>query len=389
MVEKCRVFSAPPVILSGPDCATQAGPRAKDLGAQRALLVTDGTLVEIGLAEKVLKLLASAGLGTNLFAEVEPEPSVHTAARCGEVARQGAYDLIVGLGGGSVMDVAKAAALLMRNPAPLDSYFGVDKVPQPGLPTILMPTTSGTGSEVTPNIVLTKGNGKKAGIVSSYAMAEAAIVDPKLVLSAPPLVTAATGVDALTHAIEAYLSTLATPLTDALALRAISLIGQHLRRAVAQGTNDLEAREGMAYGSLLAGLSFANAKLGVVHAIAMALGSQFHLAHGVANALILPYGMVFNLPATQERMAEIARALGEEIKGLPVEKAAERAVKAAEHLIEEVGLPRTLAQVGAATDEAIESVAAEAITNQRLLATNPRAASEEDLRVVLEAARGG
>lgn len=388
MVEKYRVFSAPSVILSGPDCATQVGPRAKALGAQRALLVTDGTLLEIGLAEQVLKLLASAGLATDLFAEVEPEPSIHTAARCGEVARQGIYDLIVGLGGGSVMDVAKAAALLVGNPEALDSCFGVDKVPRPGLPTILLPTTSGTGSEVTPNIVLTKGDGRKAGIVSFYALAEAAIVDPKLVLSAPPLVTAATGVDALTHAIEAYLSTWATPLTDALALQAMSLIGKHLRRAVAQGT-DLEAREGMAYGSLLAGLSFANAKLGVVHAIAMALGGQFHLAHGLANALILPYGMAFNLPTTQDRMAKIARALGEEITSLMVEKEAGRAVKAVERLIEDVGLPRTLAQVSAATDEAIESVAAEAITNQRLLATNPRPASQRDLRVILEAARGG
>jgi len=386
-MEKFRIFSASPVILSGPGSATQVGRQARALGAQRVLLVSDATLAKIGLADEVVNLLVGAGLVVDMFAEVEPEPLIDTASRCGEVARQGKYDLVVGLGGGSAIDVAKTAALLAKNTDALDGYFGLDKVGQAGLPTILMPTTSGTGSEVTPNIVLTQSDGKKAGIVSQYVIARVAIVDPEMVLSAPPSVTAASGVDALTHAIEAYLSTLATPLTDTLALQAIALVGQHLRRAVAQG-NDLEARDGMAYGSLIAGLSFANAKLGVVHAVAMALGGQFHVAHGVANALILPYGMAFNLPSAQDRLAEIARALGEDVAGLSIEQAAGTAVKAVEQLVEDVGLPRTLAQVGAATDAAIESLAAEAITNERLLATNPRTADQEDLRSLLETARG-
>ena len=214
MMEKFRVFSAPPVILSGPGSATQVGRQARLLGAQRALLVSDATLAKIGLADKVVNLLAGAGLTVDLFDEVEPEPFVDMATRCGEVARQGSYELVVGLGGGSAIDVAKTAALLVKNRDALERYFGVDMVRRAGLPTILMPTTSGTGSEVTPNIVLTKSDGKKAGIVSPYVVASAAIVDPEMVLSAPPSVTAASGVDALTHAIEAYLSTKATPLTD-------------------------------------------------------------------------------------------------------------------------------------------------------------------------------
>ncbi|MGQ9584945.1 MAG: iron-containing alcohol dehydrogenase [Anaerolineae bacterium] len=386
-MERINSFCAPPVILTGLGSVKGIGAQARSLGSGRVLLVADSTLARIGLADRIARLLVEADLEVELFAEVEPEPQVAVASACGFRARQGKHDLIVGLGGGSAMDVAKAGALLVTNPDPLEGYFGVEKVERPGLPTILVPTTSGTGSEVTPNIVLTQSNGKKAGIVSRHAIARAVVLDPELTVSAPPRVTAASGADALTHAVEAYVSTRATPLTDALALQAITLASQHLRRAVAEG-GDLPAREGMAYASLLAGLSFANAKLGVVHAIAMALGGQFHVPHGVANALLLPYGMAFNLPAATRRMADIAQALGEDVAGLPVEQAAGRAVRAVERLVEEIGLPRTLAQVDAATDAAIESLAAEAITNQRLLATNPRPANQEDLKAILEAARG-
>jgi alcohol dehydrogenase class IV len=334
--------------------------------------------------------LKAVGISVEVFDDVEPDPSVGTARRSAEFARRFTPNGIIGLGGGSSLDIAKATAAILANETPLDRMWGVGNIEKPALPMILLPTTAGTGSEVTPNCILTDvkpdGSHMKKGIVSPHMLARTAIVDPLLTVTAPPAVTAASGMDALTHAIETYVSKSAQPITMPLALEAIRLIGKHLRRAVADG-GDLEARRHMANASMLAGLAFANGFLGAVHAIAMAMGGQFNVAHGIANALMLPYVMEFNEMAATEKFARIAEALGEPTQGLSEREAARRAALAVHQLVTDVGLPHVLADVRISEDR-IPALAEESFGNQRLLKNNPRSATAQDLARILESAAG-
>jgi alcohol dehydrogenase class IV len=385
-------FYAPPKIVTGDGCAGTLGQEAAAFGAKRALIVTDKILAEKTECVKQARAsLETAGLTVEVFADVEPDPLIATAVRSAKFARPFWPEIIIGLGGGSPMDVAKATSVILGNETPLEAMWGVRNVPRPGPPLILLPTTAGTGSEVTPNSILTDvkpdGSHIKKGIVSPFIIARVAIVDPLLTLSAPPGVTASTGVDALTHAVEAYVSVNAQPLTDPLAREAIRLIGQSLRRAVANGA-DLEARRQMAYASLMAGLAFANGFLGAVHAIAMAMGGRHSVAHGVANALLLPYVMEFNEMGATRKFAEIAHALGEPIQGLSEREAAHRATLAVHRLVGDLGLPQSLNDVSI-DREAIPALAEEAFGNQRLLKNNPRGATSKDIAGILERVASG
>lgn len=387
-----QAFYCPPKIITGEGCAAALGNEATALRAKKAMIVTDKVLREkTDAVVNVLSFLTGAGIEAEVFDDVEPDPLVTTAERCAEFARSISPDLVVGLGGGSAMDVAKAVSAILGNEVPLDQMWGTENIPRPGLPMILMPTTAGTGSEVTPNSIMTDtkpdGSHMKKGIVSPFILARTAIVDPLLTVTAPPGITASTGMDALTHAIETYVSKSAQPLTTPLALEAITLIGKYLRRAVANGS-DLEARKNMAYASMMAGLAFANGLLGGVHAIAMAMGGQFNVAHGIANALMLPYVMEFNEMATTAKFARIAEALGEVTDGLSERDAAHKATLAVHRLVEDLGLPRTLGEVGVPA-EAIPALAEESLGNQRLLRNNPRIASLRDLSGILERAGSG
>jgi alcohol dehydrogenase class IV len=384
-------FQSPPKIITGDGSAGALGAQAKALGATCVVLVTDKMLREKSDAvSSAMECLKVSGLSVEVFDDVEPDPSVGTARRSAEFARTANPNFVVGLGGGSPLDIAKATAAILANDAPLEQMWGVGNVPKASLPMILLPTTAGTGSEVTPNCILTDvkpdGGHMKKGIVSPHILARVAIVDPLLTVTAPPLVTAAAGMDALTHAVETYVSRSAQPLTIPLALEAIRLIGKSLRRAVANGS-DLEARRHMANASMMAGLAFANGLLGGVHAIAMAMGGQFGVAHGVANALMLPYVMEFNEMAASEKFACIAEAMGESVEGLSEREAAHRATLAVHQLVIDVGLPHVLADVKI-THEGLPALAEESFGNQRLLKNNPRTATVQDLRRILEAASG-
>ena len=384
-------FQCPAKIVTGDGSAAVVGPEARALGMKRVVLVTDRTLREKSdSVSQVIGSLQAAGIAVQIFDDVEPDPMVGTARRSVDFARRLAPDGVIGLGGGSPLDVAKATAAVLANETPLDQMWGVDNIPAPALPMILLPTTAGTGSEVTPNCILTDvkpdGSHIKNGIVSPHILARTAIVDPLLTLTAPPSVTAAAGMDALTHAIETYVSRNAQPITMPLALEAIRLIGKYLRRAVANGS-DLEARRHMANASLLAGLAFANGFLGAVHAIAMAMGGQCNVAHGIANALMLPYVMEFNEMAATEKFARIAAALGEPIEGLSEREAARRATVAVHRLVTDAGLPHVLADVKI-TEDRIPALAEESFGNQRLLKNNPRSATMQDLARILESAAG-
>ena len=384
-------FQCPAKIVTGDGSAGAVGAEAKALGVTRVVVVTDKVLHEkTDSVSHVVAGLQAAGIAAEVFDDVEPDPSVGTARRSAEFARRFAPDGIIGLGGGSPLDIAKATAAILANETPLDQMWGVGNIGRPALPMILLPTTAGTGSEVTPNCILTDvkpdGSHMKKGIVSPHILARTAIVDPLLTVTAPPAVTAASGMDALTHAIETYVSKSAQPITMPLALEAIRLIGKYLRRAVADG-GDLEARRHMANASMLAGLAFANGFLGAVHAIAMAMGGQFNVAHGIANALMLPYVMEFNEMAATEKFARIAEALGEPIEGLSEREAARRAAIAVHQLVTDVGLPHVLADVKISEDR-IPGLAEESFGNQRLLKNNPRSTMVQDLTRILESAAG-
>lgn len=388
-----NVFYSPSKTVFGVGCAAALGEEAKSLGVRKALLVTDKVIREkTENVRNAVEVLQAHGIAVEVFDDVEHDPLVTTAQRGVEFARQFQPDAIIGLGGGSPLDIAKAIAVFLTNEGtPLSQMWGLENIPRPALPLILLPTTGGTGSEASRHCVLTDiepdGSHKKKSIASSKVIARVAIIDPMLMLTAPPALTAATGMDALTHAIETYVSKEAQPLTDPLALEAVRLVGQHLRRATANG-QDIEARSGMAYAAYMAGLAFSNGQLGIVHAIAMVLGSRFNVPHGVANALMLPYVMEFNEMAATSRFAQIAQALGDRIEGLSERDAAHRATRAVHRLMEDIGLPRQLGHVGV-TREAIPVLAEEVFRTQvRLRGVNPRATTEQDFVRILERAAG-
>jgi alcohol dehydrogenase class IV len=385
-------FFCPSKIITGDGCATALGAEAVSLGAGRVWLVTDKVLREkTECVAEALASLKAAGVPVEVFDDVEPDPLVTTAVRSTHLARSFAPDVIVGLGGGSALDIAKATATFLANDLPLEKMWGRGNVPKAGTPLILLPTTGGTGSEASTSCVLTDtqadGSHMKRSIVSQRVVPNTAIVDPLLTLTVPPAVTAATGMDALTHAVETYVSKEAQPLTDTLAMEAVRLIGKYLRRAVANGS-DIEARRGMSNAALMAGLAFSNGQLGIVHAFAMVMGGQFNISHGVANALMLPYVMEFNEMAATRRFAQIAEALGERVEGLSERDAAHRATLAVRRLAEDVGIPRRLEEVKIPR-EAVPSLAAEVFKNQRLRGVNPRGTTVKDLAGILEHAAQG
>jgi alcohol dehydrogenase class IV len=325
--------------------------------------------------------LQAAGLTVETYDEIAGEPSIETLELCRAAMRLGPFNLVIALGGGSALDTAKAAAALTRSAGPAAQFLGRNLIPQPGLPVIAVPTTAGTASEVTPNAVFADlAAGVKKAMMSPHLMPKVALVDPELTYSVPPAITAATGMDALAHAIEAYVSPNATLLTQTHGIKAMELIGANLRRAVAVG-GDAPAREAMAWGSLLAGLSFANAGVGAVHALAYPLGGKYHVPHGVANAMLLARVMRFEAPATPARFAAMARALGAEVRDASEEALAAAGVDAMQRLAADAGIPQRLRDIGIPQD-ALDPMAIEASKIERLLLNSARMMSLDDIRAV-------
>jgi alcohol dehydrogenase class IV len=388
-------------LLFGRHAARQLGDVAGRLGIRRLLLVSDHILVKAGVVEAVHVPLSEAGVVVESFFGGEPEPSVRAAHEAIAVGRPFRPDAVLGLGGGSNMDLAKiTATVLAHGGDPLD-YAGDDKIPGPILPLICLPTTAGTGSEVSAATVLTDTERHmKAGILSNYLRPKVAVVDPLLTVSCPPKVTADSGIDALTHAIEAYTAIDNAsfllpqgehsvyqgrhPMGDLLAEKAISLVGSFLRRAVAHG-NDLEAREGMALAATLAGLAFSNVGVAVVHALQYPVGAATHSSHGAGNGLLLPHVMRYNLPARRPQLAQVARLLGEDVAGLGEQEAAEHAVRAVERLRDDIGVPRRLRDLGV-TEDQLRPFAEKAFGVKRILRVNPRQVTLDDLEGILREA---
>jgi alcohol dehydrogenase class IV len=388
-------------LLFGQHAARQLGELAGRLGAKRIFLVTDVVLVQAGVVEKVHVPLSESGVLVEVFSGGEPEPSFRAADACIAAARQFAPDALLGLGGGSNMDLAKIAATVLAYAGHPRDYVGDDKIPGPVFPLICVPTTSGTGSEVSAASVLTDSDSKlKVGILSNYLRPRVALVDPMLTMSCPPKVTADSGIDALTHAIEAFTAVDNEefplppdersvyqgrhPMGDMLAERAIQLIGRHLRRAVADG-KDLEAREGMALGATLAGMAFSNVGVAAVHALEYPIGGAVHCSHGAGNGLLLPYVMRFNLPARISQFARIAELLGGTTANLDEIAAAELAIEKVIQLRNDIGIPSRLREIGV-KQEQLRPFAEKAAGIRRIMRVNPRAATVEDLEGILREA---
>jgi alcohol dehydrogenase class IV len=385
MLEKLSLFRTTKRILFGLGAVEKIGAEAQLLKAKKVLIITDPGVIQAGLHESVEKSLQSVSLPFVIFDGVEPDPRIEVVEKSVEKAKKEGIDLIIGFGGGSSLDIAKVTSIMITNTGKIDSFFGVDLVPNPGVPVILIPTTAGTGSEVTPIAILSDTKEKlKKGIVSAYLFPEVAIVDPKLTIGLPPSVTAFTGMDALTHAIEAYYSVNATNLSDLLALRAMELLSKNLRMAYAHGEN-LTARSNVMEGSLLAGIAFANAGVGAVHAFAYPLGGEFHLAHGLTNSLMLPYVMRYNILGSPYKFAQMAKAFGEKVEGLSELDGAEIAVKFVERLSDDIRVPRRLRDVGI-PENAIPGLAEAAMKVTRLLANNPRKITPEDAIAIYKSA---
>ncbi len=385
MIEKVMLFRTTKRIVFGVNAINNLGVEIKHLRGTRAFVVTDPGIVKAGLTKKVEDSLNSLKVPYLIFDRVDAEPSIEVAKKSLETAKNFGCDIIIGLGGGSPLDVAKVTSILIKNQGEIEEYFGVDLVPYPGVATILIPTTAGTGSEVTPIAILSDNREKlKKGIVSQYLFPDVAIVDPALTLGLPPNITALTGMDALTHAIEAFYSINASPLTDLFSQRAMGLISRHIRVAFANGDN-LRARWAMMEGSLCAGIAFANAGVAAVHALAYPLGGEFHLAHGLANSLMLPYVMEYNLLGCPDRFAQMAELFGESLKGLSELEKADKAISFVKRLIHDLRIPKTLREVGIPKG-AIPHLAEGAMKVTRLLANNPRKLTLEDAIAIYEAA---
>ncbi|WP_341961560.1 iron-containing alcohol dehydrogenase [Pseudomonas sp. RC10] len=370
-------------LITGQGAIEQLSAELTRLNVTHPLIVTDAILVKSGTVDLALAQLGGRRYG--IFDQVKPEPEISIVEDCTRAYREGGHDGLIGLGGGSAIDIAKGVAAFAGHEGPLAELFGVDLVKRKGPALIAIPTTAGTGSEVTNVAIFSDKEAQlKKGIVSDYLLPDVALVSPVMTLTCPRSVTAASGVDALVHAVESYLSVNASPITDAIALGAIKLIAKALPKAYANPSN-LQAREDMATASLMGGMAFGNAGVGAVHALAYPLGGRYNIAHGVSNALLLPYVMEWNKMACVERFRDIAEAMGVRVAHLSDKDAADQAVKAMADLCAAVDIPTGMRSFNVPED-AIPAMAEEASKIDRLMRNNPRKLTAADIEKIYRAA---
>ena len=378
-------FYIPTVSLMGIGSHKSICDQMKILGAKRPFLVADKGITQAGLTQQICEMIQeNLGQETIVYDDTVPNPTDKNVEEGLGLYRQKECDMIITLGGGSAHDCGKAIGLVATNGGRIHDYEGVDKSKKPMPPFIAVNTTAGTGSEMTRFTIITDLSRKiKMAIIDWHVTPTIAINDPLLMAGMPPALTASTGMDALTHAVEAYVSTIATPITDACALKAIQLVSTHLRKAVANG-EDLEARDKMAYAEYLAGMAFNNASLGYVHAMAHQLGGFYNLPHGVCNAILLPHVCRFNLISKLERFGQIAVAMGEDISGLSERSAAELALTAIQTLSADVGIPANLTELNVKKEDL--RIMAENAQNDACSLTNPRKMTLDEVVSVYTAA---
>ncbi|MGU9063794.1 L-threonine dehydrogenase [Clostridium perfringens] len=377
-------FFMPAISLMGADCLKDAGDQVGELGFKKALIVTDKVLGQIGIVKKVTDVLDNKNIEYAIYDETKPNPTVKNVNDGLALLKEKECDFVISLGGGSAHDCAKGIALLATNDGEIKDYEGVDKSKKPQLPMVGINTTAGTGSEMTLFAIITDEERHiKMALVDKHLTPIIAVNDPMLMLAMPKSLTAATGMDALTHAIEAYVSTSATPITDACAEKAIELISNYLVNAVENG-QDVEARDMMAYAEYLAGMAFNNASLGYVHAMAHQLGGFYNLPHGVCNAILLPHVQEYNKATSASRLAKIAKIMGGNIEGLTDEQGADLCIDMIKSLSQTIGIPEGLGVLGVKESD-FETLATNAL-NDACSLTNPRKGNLEEVIAIFKKA---
>jgi alcohol dehydrogenase class IV len=394
-------FASAGQLTFGTGAVLQLGELAARHGFRRVLVVTDPPLVKAGLVDQVRRPLSESDIAVEVFEGGEPEPSFRIVEGAMELARRFQPDALLGLGGGSNIDLAKMLSVVIAHGGDPRLYIGDGKVPGPVMPVIAVPTTAGTGSEISASCVMTDDvNQIKVGVLSHFMRPRLAVVDPKMTLSCPRKVTADSGIDALTHAIEAFTAVNneqfdlpagetsiyqgRNPMGDIIAERAIALVGKHLVRAVNEPDN-LEARSGMALAATLAGLAFSNVGVALVHALEYPLGGAVHCSHGAGNGLLLPYVMRFNMPGREVEFARIATLLGRDSHGMAIQTTAEEAIRAVEEIRQAIGIPSRLRDLGVSETQ-LPVFAEKALGIKRILRVNPRHPTKDDLIGILKRA---
>ncbi|WP_159653191.1 L-threonine dehydrogenase [Vibrio atypicus] len=377
-------FFIPTVNLMGAGCLKDATDSIQSQGFKKGLIVTDKILSQIGMVKQVQDLLTERDVETVVFDGTQPNPTISNVKDGLTLLKEHDCDFVISLGGGSPHDCAKGIALVASNGGEIGDYEGVDQSAKPMLPLIAINTTAGTASEMTRFCIITDEERHiKMAIVDKHTTPLISVNDPELMLAKPASLTAATGMDALTHAVEAYVSIAATPITDAVAIKAIELIQAHLRTAVENG-EDIEAREQMAYAQFMAGMAFNNASLGYVHAMAHQLGGFYDLPHGVCNAILLPHVQRYNAQVCPDRLRDVAKAMGVNVEGMSAEQGADAAIDAIVALAKDVGIPAGIRELGAKPED-IATLADNALKDACGF-TNPKQATHEEISAIFEAA---
>ncbi len=385
MTKKSYGYFMPPVSIMGVGCLEDIADYIKPMGFKKALIVSDKVLVQIQLIKKLTDVLEKIDVQYVIFDGAQPNPTVGNVNDGLKLLQDNQCDFVVSFGGGSPHDCAKGIALVAANGGKIEDYEGVNKSAKPQMPLIAVNTTSGTASQMTRFCIITdESRHIKMAIVDWHTTPVIAVDDADLMVAMPPSLTAATGMDALTHAVEAYVSIIATPVTDCAAIKAIELISGYLRRAVADG-KDMEAREMMTYAEYLAGVAFNNASLGYVHAMAHQLGGFYDLPHGVCNAILLPAVEDYNAKVVPERFVDIAKAMGKDVAGLTVEQAAAAALAAIRQLSADIGIPAGLKDLKGFKESDISTLASNALKDACGF-TNPKQATQEEIENIFRAA---
>jgi len=358
-------------VLSEVGATSKIGKILSDRGCKKAAFITDAIILKLGLADAAIDGIKASGLDVWVFSGVKADPPQELILDAVEQAKQQGVDCVVSVGGGSSMDTAKLIAVLLNTEQPIEEMYGVGNVKGERLPLILAPTTAGTGSEVTPISIVTTGATEKKGVVSPQLLPDWAVLDAELTVGLPVKVTAATGIDAMVHAIEAYTSKVKkNVISDCLARQALELLGSNIRQ-VCVNPSDREARANMLLGSMLAGMAFTNAPVAAVHALAYPLGGHFHVPHGLSNALVLPFVMEYNLPEAGDLYLELADLIFPELKGKPESNKLDNLLSLTSSLSSDLGLESNLSEVGVKSDD-LELLATDAMKQTRLLVNNPR-----------------
>ncbi|WP_307564086.1 iron-containing alcohol dehydrogenase [Paenibacillus sp. V4I7] len=376
------MFQTAGSIIAGRNTIAHLVPRVHLLGEFRhVVIITQPSIVALGVIEQIVVELKQAGISSRCITEVKPEPTVDNIRAVFANISAEPVDLLIGIGGGSVLDATKLFSVLLTNPVDLQSIIGTDLVSQPGIPTVLVPTTSGTGSEVTPNAIVTVPEEElKVGVISRHLLPKLVIIDPVLTVSLPQPITAATGMDAFTHALESYISNKANPISDMFALESIRLIAESLVHAYHTGS-DLEAREKMLLGSMYGGMALSAAGTAAVHALAYPLGGKFNISHGVANSMLLPHVMAYNMDAISGRLDNVAQAMGLQMEKRGGKDSSDLVIEQIFEWTSDMHIPQNLREFGI-TERDVDDLAVAASKVTRLLNNNPKPMDMESIKSV-------